>query len=188
MIGLPLVSPPYHPKVAETMEKVALGLTPANLMRSLAHHPRLFGNVMALGGTLMYRTALDERLREIAILRTAARTRSEYEWGMHVALFRDRCRLTDAELASLESGQPGDGCWNEGEALVVRLVDELHDTSTLSEATWSRLAQGHEPPVIVELLLTVGNYHLLAFFLNACRVPLEDGAARFGSSGFDDAN
>lgn len=176
---LPLVAPPYEPKVAEAMEKVKMGLSPGNLMRSLAHHPRLFGNIMALGGTLIYKTSLDERLREIAILRTAARTRSEYEWGMHVALFREPCRLTETELTSLQSGTPEDRCWNDAERLAIQVVDELHDTSTLCDATWSRLAAAHDPQAIVELTVTVGNYHMLALFLNACRVPLEEGAARF---------
>ena len=177
--SLPLVSPPYDPKIAETMAKVDMGLQPGNLMRSLAHHPRLFGNVMAIGGTLIYRTSLDERLREILILRTAARTRSEYEWGMHVALFRVPCRFTDAEIASLQSGSPDDPCWKEPEALAIRAVDELHNTSTLSEATWARVQAAHSPQAIVELIVTIGNYHMLAFFLNACRIPLEEAAGRF---------
>ena len=180
--GLPLVSPPYAPKVAEVMDKVDFAaLSPQGLMRGLANHPRLFGNLMALGGTLIYRTSLDARLRELAILRTAARTRSEYEWGMHVVHFRESCRLTGAELVSLQRGSPADPVWNETEALALRVVDELRDTSTLSDATWSRVQQEFEPAVIVELIVTVGNYHMLAFFLNACRIPLEEGAARFGA-------
>lgn len=179
MPSLPLVSPPYDPKVAEAMAKVDMGLSPQGLMRSLAHHPRLFGNLMAIGGTIIYRTSLDARLRELAILRTAARTLSEYEWGMHVALFRESCRLTEAELTSLQYGAPGDSSWTETEELVLRVVDELHDKSTLSDATWARVQGAFDPTAIVELIVTVGNYHLLAFFLNACRIPLEEGAARF---------
>jgi alkylhydroperoxidase family enzyme len=180
MAALPLVSPPYDARVAEVMDKVDLGaLSPVNLMRTLAHQPRLFGNLMALGGSLMYRSALDARLREIAILRTAARTRCEYEWGMHVSLFREPCRLTVAELASLQYGSPDDACWGDAERLVVRVADELHETSTLGEGTWQALAAAHDPPVIVELLVTVGNYRMLAQVLNACGVPLEPGAARF---------
>jgi 4-carboxymuconolactone decarboxylase len=180
MATIPQVSPPYGPKVAEVMDKVDLGaLSSVNLMRTLAHQPRLFGNLMALGGSLMYRTALEARLREIAILRTAARTRSEYEWGMHVTLFREPCRLTEVELTSLQYGSAADGCWGENERLVVRVADELHDTSTLSEATGATLAGAYEPAVIIELLVTIGNYRMLAQVLNACRVPLEAGAARF---------
>jgi alkylhydroperoxidase family enzyme len=180
-MSLPLVSPPYHPKVAEVMDKVEFGLSPQGLMRGLAHHPRLFGNLMAIGGTIMFRTSLDARLRELAILRTAARTRCEYEWGMHVALFREPCRLADAELASLQHGAPEDSCWTETEGLVLRVVDELHDQSTLSDGTWARVQGQFDPAAIVELMATVGNYHMLAYFLNACRIPLEEGAARFSA-------
>jgi len=180
MASLPLVSPPYAPKVAEVMDKVDFAsLSPQGLMRGLANHPRLFGNLMAIGGTLIYRTSLDARLRELAILRTAARTRSEYEWGMHVVHFRESCRLTDAELVSLQYGAPADPVWSDTEALVLRVADELHETSTVSDDTWARVQKAFDAAVIVELVVTVGNYHLLAFFLNACRIPLEEGAARF---------
>jgi alkylhydroperoxidase family enzyme len=180
MAGIPLVSPPYDPKVADVMDKVDLGsLSPVNLMRALAHQPRLFGNLMALGGSLMYRTALDSRLREIAILRTAARTRCEYEWGMHVSLFREPCRFTEAELTSLQYGSPDDACWSDAERLVARVADELHETCTVTDATWEALASSHPPAVIVELIVTVGHYRMLAQVLNAGRVPLEPGAARF---------
>jgi hypothetical protein len=98
---------------------------------------------------------------------------------MHVALFRETCRFTAAELASLQSGTPEDPCWNPSEALVIRVVDELHEDSTLSDGTWEKLRAAYDSRALVELTLTVGNYHMLAFFLNACRIPLEDGSARF---------
>jgi 4-carboxymuconolactone decarboxylase len=180
MAGIPLVSPPYDPKVAEVMDKVTFTtLSPVNLMRSLANHPRIFSNTMTLGGTLLLRTSLDARLRELAILRTAARTRSEYEWGMHVSLFRESCRLSEPELTSLQKGIPEDSCWSDDERLVLHVVDEIHDTSTLTDATWSALATAYAPGAIVELIITIGNYHMVAFFLNACRVPLEPAAERF---------
>jgi alkylhydroperoxidase family enzyme len=136
---------------------------------------------MAMGGTLMFRSSLDARLREVAILRTAARTRCEYEWGMHVALFREPCGFTDEQFTALQYGAPDHPAWSATEALAIRVVDELHESSTLSDDTWASVQAAFNPTAIVELLLTAGNYHMLAFFLNACRVPLEDGAARFSA-------
>ncbi|MBL8386157.1 MAG: carboxymuconolactone decarboxylase family protein [Burkholderiales bacterium] len=178
----PLATPPYHPKAKEAIDQVDMGdLSPQNFLRVLAHHPRLMGNVVTLGGTLMYRTALDERLREIAIFRVAARTRSNYEWAMHSALFKERCRLGDDQIAALKDLPPSAPCWNARERLVITAVDELHDTSTIGDATWALLRAEWDQAQLLELLMVIGFYHMVAFFLNATGVGPERGALRFAA-------
>ena len=43
----------------------------------------------------------------------------------------------------------------------------------------AELAAHWPPDQLVELVLTIGYYHMAAFFLNATGVALEDGAGRF---------
>ncbi len=178
----PLATPPYHPKAKEAIDQVDMGeLSPQNFLRVLAHQPRLMNNIVTLGGTLMYRTALDERLREIAIFRVAARTRSNYEWAMHSALFKERCSLSDEHVAALKDLPPSAPCWNARERLVIAAVDELHDTSTIGEATWAGLRGEWDQPQLLELLVVIGYYHMIAFFLNATGVKPERGALQFSA-------
>lgn len=173
----PLAQAPYEPKVQEAMDKVNLGpLAPMNFLRVLAHHPSLMGNVVALGGTLMYKSGLPERLREIAIFRVAARTRSNYEWAMHRALFAERCGINEEEQRLLREGPADAPSWNEQERTVIAAVDELHDTSTISAATWSAMAALWQPQQLLEIVVLVGHYHLVAFFMNATGAPPEEGA------------
>jgi AhpD family alkylhydroperoxidase len=177
MKRFPLAEPPYDEKVQQVFDKVNLGpLSPQNFLRVLAHQPRLLGNVVALGGSLMYKGALTERQRELVIFRVAARTRCDYEWAVHRALFQERCAITDDELQRiLADGAPNAG-WPEDERLLLTAVDELHDTSTISDSTWAALAERWKPAELLEIIILVGHYHLVAFFMNATGAPPEEGA------------
>ena len=63
---------------------------------------------------------------------------------------------------------------------LVRMVDELHDTSHVSDALWKELAAVWTPPQLIELLMLAGWYHAISYVCNATGVPLESWAARFG--------
>ncbi len=177
---LPLRAPPYEPEVAARIGNSAFtGLSPQNLRLALAHQPALAGAFQALAHQILFKCALPERLREVAIIRTGALTRSEYEWGMHVSIYGGPCGFSAAQIAELTQGQASAELWTEQERLVVRMVDELHHHSTVSDATWQALSAHWPPAQIIELILSSGFYHMAAFFLNSVAVPLEDGAERF---------
>lgn len=180
MDRLPPRDPPYEPEIEKMMGAMRFdGPAPRHLMQALAHAPKLLMRFQAMGGTLLFGGRLPEREREIAIMRTGARTRSEYEWGMHVRLYQQSCGLSDAQVAATLEGRPDDPVWSARETLILRAVDALHDSSTIPDGLWTELAAHWPPDQLVELVLTIGYYHMAAFFLNATGVALEDGAARF---------
>ena len=126
--------------------------------------------------------AVGLREREIVIDRTCARCGCEYEWGVHVAFFAARAGLDAAQVRSLTHGGPADPCWvEERERLLIRLVDELHDSSDVSEALWQELQSQYDEAQLLDLLLLCGWYHAISFTARAARVPLEDGAPTFDS-------
>jgi len=177
---MPLREPPYEPELERYLNNAAFsGLTPKNLRLVLAHQPQLAAAFQALAHELLFKSALPEREREIAIIRTGALTRSEYEWGMHVSIYGEACGLSAAQIAQLTQGTPDDALWTPRERLVVQVVDELHHHSTVSDTTWAAL-QSHWPPAqILELILATSFYHMAAFVLNSMAVQLEQGAERF---------
>lgn len=182
MTRLPPRPRPYEPDIETMMEGMRFdGPAPRHLMQALAHAPKFLMRFQAMGGTLLFSGTLPAREREIAIIRTGARTGSEYEWGMHVRLYQKRCDLSDAQIRATLHGKPDDPVWTTRETLILRAVDELHDTSTVSDTLWAELAAHWSPEQLVELVLTIGYYHMAAFFLNATGVALEDGAARFAA-------
>jgi alkylhydroperoxidase family enzyme len=177
---LPLRAPPYDADVAAYIGNTAFkGLSPQNLRLALAHQPALASAFQAMAHQVLFKSALPEREREIAIIRTGALTRSEYEWGMHVSIYGDKCKLSAAQIAELTTGTPSDALWTTKERLIVRVVDELHHHSTVGDATYAEMRKHWPEPQIVELILSSGFYHMAAFFLNSVAVPLERGAERF---------
>ncbi len=180
MNRLPPRPRPYEPEIEKMIEAMRFdGPAPRHLMQALAHAPKFLMRFQAMGGTLLFGGTLPAREREIAIIRTGARTGSEYEWGMHVRLYRESCALTDAEIAATLDGEADDPAWTARERLIVRTVDALHDTSTIPDDLWAELSAAWPSEQLVELILTIGYYHMAAFFLNAAGVSLEEGAARF---------
>lgn len=146
---------------------------PLHIFATLAHHPRLLKRLNALGGVFMAHGSLPARAREIAILRVAARTECEYELAQHKPLGR-RAGLTEAEIAALVEAPPGSG-WSEDERALISCVDELLDRDDVASATWGGLSRHWSAEQLLELVLMVGFYRMLAGLLRAVRVELEPG-------------
>ena len=181
---LPLRPPPYEPEVAAAVQSTAFkGLSPLNLRLALANHPKLGPAFQAMAHVVLFQCALPERDREVAIIRTGALTRSEYEWGMHVSIYASKCGLSAEQIRELTHStgweQLTPSLWSESERLIVRMVDELHHHSTVSDATWQALSAAWPQDQVIELIFASSFYHMAAFFLNAAAVPLEEGSERF---------
>ena len=54
-------------------------------------------------------------------------------------------------------------------------ADELHSTSSMSDPTWEALSAVYSVEQLLDIVATVGNYHLVAMFLNTTRVALDPG-------------
>jgi 4-carboxymuconolactone decarboxylase len=59
------------------------------------------------------------------------------------------------------------------------MVDELHETATVTPGLWEAMEREWDAEQLVELLALAGQYHLVSFVANAAGVEHEDFAARF---------
>ena len=92
------IETPYQPEIAEHFAAMMPpGVEPLRLFRTLAHNPRILGKIRA--GNPLDRGSLERIDRELAILRTCARCGSEYEWGVHVAVFGRRYGIAEEKLS-----------------------------------------------------------------------------------------
>lgn len=148
-----------------------------NIFTTLAHHPKLLKRWSAFGGVLLYRGDLDPREREILILRTGWNCRSEYEWGQHKAIGMTT-GLTEKEVDATTL-DPSAAGWNDDDALLIAAADELHADSKLSDATYAALEKRYSKKQIIELLMVVGQYHLVAMTLNSLGVQRDEGVEGF---------
>jgi alkylhydroperoxidase family enzyme len=113
------------------------------------------------------------RHREIVIDRTCARCGCAYEWGVHVAFFAARAALTTEQVAATWRTDANDSVWSDEERLLIRLVDELHDSANISESLWTALTATFSVDQILELIALVGFYHTVSFFANGLRLAPE---------------
>jgi Carboxymuconolactone decarboxylase family len=115
---------------------VTPGVPPLTLFTTLARVPWIYERFRA--GSLLDRGPVSLRHREIVIDRTCARCGSAYEWGVHVAFFAQRVALTAEQIRATQHGSGDAPVWSAEERLLIRLVDELHDTANISDALWRR--------------------------------------------------
>jgi 4-carboxymuconolactone decarboxylase len=166
------------PESSELLRAAGSPASPAtNIFATLVRHPGLFRRWLPFAGKLLA-GKLPPRERELVILRTGWRCRSEYEWGQHV-LIGGALGVTADELRRVQAG-PDEPEWSRFDAALLRATDELHDHSRISDSTWSVLADRYDERQLIELPMLVGQYHLVAFTLNSLGVEREPGVPGFG--------
>jgi 4-carboxymuconolactone decarboxylase len=174
---------PYEPEIAEQLERwmpPGSPIEPLALFRMLLRHESLASRMLPLGaGILGSHATVPLALREVMIDRTCALAGAEYEWGVHAAAFGQAAGLDQERLDSTVHGRHSDPCWDEDQAAVMRLAEELHETNAISDELWEQLATRFSEEQLVELIVTAGWYHTIAYLCNGLRVPLEVWAQRF---------
>jgi molybdopterin biosynthesis enzyme MoaB len=109
--------------------------------------------MMGWGAFLLGRKALVPlRDRVVVIDRVCARCGAEYEWGVHVAAFAKAAGFTPAQTAAIADPDADDAALTERDRLLVAMVDELHDTSDVSDSLWKQLEIHYDPPQLIELV------------------------------------
>ena len=56
-----------------------------------------------------------------------------------------------------------DGGWSNHDAGAARAADELHDDAKISDATWQTLASALTDQQLLDVIFTIGNYHVVSF-------------------------
>lgn len=173
------IEPPYD---AETRRLFDLampeGMDPLLLFRVMARSPRIFPRFMR--GGVLDRGPVPIRDRELVIHRTTALCGAEYEWGVHVAAFGRPLGLGDDVLRATIDGGADDPAFDPKQRALVRLCDDLHRTARIDASTWQALEAFFDAEQIIELIYTVGLYHVVSFMVNGLALDAEPFAALFG--------
>lgn len=171
------LEPPYPPEIQAQFDRIMRGAPPLLLFRVLAGHSRAWDKFSA--GGLLDPGPLSLRQREIAIDRTCALNKSEYEWGVHVAVFARPARLSEEEVGATVQGDAASTCWSPPEQVLITAVDALHHRATLSDEEFAALSVHYDEAQILEIMLLCGFYRTVSYLANGLKLPLEEKAARF---------
>lgn len=133
-------------------------------------NPRLFWAWLFFASRLMPFGRLPAATREKLILRTAWNCRSRYEWGQHLEIGLKQ-GVTDDEIVAL-------ACYperlSELDALLMTACDELCRQKLISESVWQQLSERYPESQLIEIMVLVGHYEMVAGFLNNAGLQLED--------------
>lgn len=152
--------------------RAALGGRYLNIFGTLAHHPKLLKRWLVFGNHVLGKSTLSARDREFLILRAGWNCRSPYEWGQHVVIARAE-GVTDDEITQIAQGPDAPG-WSPRDSALLRAADELHADQCIGEATYAALAEHYETRQLIDIVFTVGQYHLVSSALNTFGVERDD--------------
>lgn len=143
---------------------------PLNVFTTLARHPDLFKRWLGFGGCLLD-GKIPARHRELVILKTAHLRGSDYEWAQHAPIAQS-VGVSMEEIASLRAPVEA-GDWDAEETVLLRAVEELDHDDTISDGTWEQLHRRMDDAMLIEFVMLVAHYQLLATTLKTLRVQLE---------------
>ena len=172
------VKAPYPAEVSEILASMMPpGQEPIGLFRTVAHSPKMLAKLRA--SSMLGKAGLTLRQREILILRTTARCRAEYEWGVHVNFFASRAGFSKEDVSLVSFEAPRGTGFEEAEVVLLQLVDELAEDKTVSDDTYARLGGQFTAQQIMEMIMLIGAYHSVSFLCNGFAIANEKEAPVF---------
>ena len=164
-----------HPMVREIFQKTEdSGNEILNLMKALAHSPKITRDLNRLGITLLLKGDLAHDLRELAILRVGHLAKANYEQTKHVPIaLMAGVRQEQIDELSDWANSAGFGA---KERAVLQYTDEVAQNVRCSDKTFSKIKEYFSEKEIVELTVTIGYYGMVCRTLETLDIELEQGS------------
>jgi alkylhydroperoxidase family enzyme len=147
-----------------------------NIFRALANTPNLLRRFLALGGELRNGTALDPKLRELALLTVGRLAEAEYEFTHHWNLARS-VGVPREKLEALADFEKSP-VFDDHERAVMRYAVEATRNVKVTDASWNALKAFLDTRRMMELVQNVAFYNMVVRVLVPVGVELEEGVTR----------
>ena len=153
-----------------------------NVFRVLLRRPRVAKAVSDLLFSLLFGAKLDDRLRELVIMRIGWATGSDYEWTQHWRVARETFNCSDEELLALRDWRNAE-LFSAADRAVLRATDETLETGRIGPETWAECRAHLDPDECLELTASIGTWRLISQLARSVEFPLEDGVASWPPDG-----
>lgn len=147
-----------------------------NIFKALAHTPNLLRRFLALGGELRNGTALDPKLRELALLTVGRLADAQYEFVHHWNIAR-RVGVPREKLEALADWEKSPA-FTSDERAVIRYAVEATSNVKVSDSTWNGLKEFLDTRRMMELVQNVAFYNMVVRVLVPLGVELEPGTVK----------
>ena len=167
------LAPDVRPLADEILKvsSAALGGPYNALLRS----PEMARRCFELLDYLRFKTTVNKRLNEFAILIQARIANAQYEWWAHEPIAR-RAGLADSVMRELQQCQRPQAMQPD-ERLVYDYCTQLTLNHRVSDALWGEAVQAMGEQTVMDLTVLSGTYVMVSMLLNATQVGIPGGAA-----------
>ena len=142
---------------------------------ALLRSPDMARRCFELLDYLRFKTSVNKRLNEFAILIQARLSNAQYEWWAHEPIAR-RAGLSDAVMADLRACRRP-AAMQQDERLVYDFCIQLSLNHRVPDALWNEVVERMGEQVAVDLTVLSGTYVMVSMLLNATQVGIPGGGA-----------
>jgi alkylhydroperoxidase family enzyme len=143
------------------------------IFQVLFRHPPLAKAVNDFLAVLLFKGDLDDRLRELVIMRVGWVTGSVYEWAQHWRI-APQFGVSEGDLMGVRDWENHDG-FGSAERAVLAATDEALAGGPVTAETWAACERELGGPTeLMELFTAIGAWSMISTVLRALEIPLED--------------
>ena len=136
----------------------------------LLRSPEVMLRAKAMGDYLRFKNSLPAKLSEFTILITSRQWTQQYEWDVHYPIALKAGLSAEIAKAVAEGRRPQS--MPADEELVYDFLTELHDTKSVSDATYARAVARFGEQGVIDMIGVNGYYTFLAMVMNTARTAL----------------
>jgi 4-carboxymuconolactone decarboxylase len=141
------------------------------------HAPQYGELTQQLGAFVRFKTSLEPRLSEFAILCTARMWRAQYEWHAHAPI-AEKAGVKPEAIRDIKAGRTPKKAAKD-ERAIFDFVQELYRKRRVSERTYKRVQGYLGDKGTVELAGILGYYTGVSMILNIFNVSLPEGTTPY---------
>jgi uncharacterized peroxidase-related enzyme len=174
MARVPLIDERATPEIAALVAKIrgARGGQLHVFYRALLHSPGLASAWFDFNNAVRFQTGLDDRVRELIIMRVAALTGCTYVWSVHQAQYAAPAGVTPRQVEALRDWRKS-GLFGPEESALLAFVDAMTRDVAVPDAVFKELRAHFSERAVVELTVLIAAYNMHTRVLKALDIDPE---------------
>jgi len=144
-----------------------------NVMKALANSPKLARRVFPLGDYFMHESALDPRLRELAVLTLMNRLHCNYGFVRHIPI-AEQTGISRAQVDNIGAYQTS-SLFSNDDKLIIKYAEDLTLKGQVDDELFRQVRDRVGQQNILDLTAAIAFWNMMARNLNALQVDLEQG-------------
>ena len=142
-----------------------------NIMKALAHSPKLARRISQLGQYFMSELSLEPRLRELAVLILMKRLNCDYGFVNHIGLAQ-QTGVSREQIDQIDSYRTSP-LFSDDDKLILRYAEELTLKAQVDDDLFRQVQNRIGTLKVLDLTAAVGFWNMMARNLNGLQIDLE---------------